>query len=160
MPEWVRRRVTAPILQLLRQGITPEKIALSIALGVTLGIAPMLGTTSLLCFLAALALRLNQPAIQLVNYLVYPLQLALLVPFLKLGERVFGAQASGLSLSQITGMVRAHPWNAINTLWIATVHALVVWLILSAVMAGILYSVLAVVLRQAGARMRPAAGDA
>ncbi len=78
---WLRRKIVNPILDLLRQGITPEKIALSIALGLTLGVAPVLGSTSILCLLAAFVLGLNLPAIQLVNYLVYPLQLALLAPF-------------------------------------------------------------------------------
>ena len=63
-------------------GITPEKIALSVALGITLGVTPVLGSTSILCFLAAVVFRLNAPAIQLVNYFVYPLQFALLIPFI------------------------------------------------------------------------------
>ena len=50
---FLRRRIVIPILDLLRQGITPEKIALSIALGITLGVTPVLGSTSILCFLAA-----------------------------------------------------------------------------------------------------------
>lgn len=67
-----RRRIVNPLVDLLRQGITSEKIALSIALGITLGITPVIGSTSILCFLAAILLGLNAPAIQLVNYLVYP----------------------------------------------------------------------------------------
>ncbi|HUB58966.1 MAG TPA: DUF2062 domain-containing protein, partial [Candidatus Micrarchaeia archaeon] len=53
------RRMARPILQLLRQGVTPEKLALSIALGAALGVFPVLGTTTALCALAALLLRLN-----------------------------------------------------------------------------------------------------
>ena len=72
------RRLILPILNLLRQGITPEKIALSIAFGIALGVFPVIGATTLLCAAAAIVLRLNLPAIQLVNYFVYPLQIALL----------------------------------------------------------------------------------
>lgn len=61
------RRLIRPILDLLRQGVTPEKIALSLALGVALGVFPVLGSTTALCALAALVLRLNLPAIQIVN---------------------------------------------------------------------------------------------
>ena len=49
-----RRRVARPILELLRQGVTPEKMAMSLALGVALGVFPVLGTTTALCALAAL----------------------------------------------------------------------------------------------------------
>ena len=54
-----------PVIQLLRQGVSPEKIALTIALGIILGVTPVLGSTLLLCTLAAIVLRLNLPAIQL-----------------------------------------------------------------------------------------------
>jgi hypothetical protein len=39
---------------------------------------------------AAVVLRLNFPALQLVNYLVYPLQILLLWPFARLGKWLFG----------------------------------------------------------------------
>ena len=80
-----KNRLIAPFIELLRQGMSPEKIALTIALGIMLGVTPVLGSTTLLCTLAALALRLNLPAIQLVNAVVYPLQIILLIPFFKLG---------------------------------------------------------------------------
>lgn len=74
MNDWVwYRRVLDPILALLRQGVTPEKIAISIVLGVILGVFPVLGATTLLCAGAAILFRLNLPAIQLVNYVMYPL---------------------------------------------------------------------------------------
>ena len=62
------RRVVAPIVALLTQGITPEKIALSLAFGIVLGIFPVLGSTTVLCAAAALVFGLNLPAIQLVNW--------------------------------------------------------------------------------------------
>ncbi len=38
-----RRRIARPIVELLRQGVTPEKMALSLALGVALGVFPAVG---------------------------------------------------------------------------------------------------------------------
>jgi len=77
---------------LLGEGMSSDKISLSIALGVALGIFPVLGSTTLLCAIAALVLRLNLPAIQVVNYLVYPLQLILLAPFYGAGSWLFSDQ--------------------------------------------------------------------
>src|SRR5450755_1242231 len=116
------RRIVQPILDLLRQGITPEKIALSVALALVLGVFPALGWTTLLCLIVALRLRLNVPAMQLVNYLAYPLQLMLLVPFIRAGEWLFRAPKLGLSLPQIMAMVKADVWHAITALWAATMH--------------------------------------
>ena len=67
MKAFLQKRLIAPILQLLTQGITPEKIALSLAFGIMLGVFPVLGTTTLLRFAAALIFRLNLAAVQLVN---------------------------------------------------------------------------------------------
>src|SRR5581483_10872024 len=85
-----QRRVVMPIVNQLKQGITPEKIALTLALGLMLSVFPIIGATTLLCGLAAILLRLNQPIIQLINYFAYPLQIALLIPFYRAGERLLG----------------------------------------------------------------------
>jgi uncharacterized protein (DUF2062 family) len=147
-------KLLIPILDLLRQGITPEKIALSIALGITLGVTPVLGSTSLLCCLAAVVFRLNAPAIQLVNYFVYPLQLALLIPFIRMGEWIFAARPAGISLAQIANLIRSDAWNAIAVLCTATVHALVAWLAFGSLASLVIYLLLAPVLRRLGAALR------
>ena len=143
-----RRRIGQPIVELLRQGVTPEKMALSLALGAALGVFPVLGTTTALCALAAFVWRLNLPAIQIVNYFVYPLQIALLIPFFRLGERLFGAPHLPLSVAQILGAVHASLWSATRFLWTTTWHAIVVWCLVAPVFVGLAYAVLLPVLRR------------
>jgi uncharacterized protein (DUF2062 family) len=148
MQEFLHRRLVRPIADLLTQGITPEKIALSIAFGLVLGAFPALGWSTLLCLLLALCLKLNVPAMQLVNYLAYPLQLVLLVPFLRAGEFLFRAPRQAISLPQILAMVRADVWHAITLLWVATMHAIVVWALVAPVAVWVIYKVLAPVMRR------------
>jgi hypothetical protein len=142
------RRVVAPIVTLLTQGITPEKIALSLAFGIVLGIFPVLGSTTILCAVAALIFQLNLPAIQLVNYLIYPLQLFMLVPFIRMGEKLFRVAPLPLSLTQILAMVRADLPHAISRLWLAEVHAILAWLLSGPPAIFLLYIVLSRALRQ------------
>src|SRR5258708_970640 len=40
---FLQRRVIKPLVKLLRQGVTPEKLALSLALSVTLAVIPAFG---------------------------------------------------------------------------------------------------------------------
>lgn len=134
-----RRRFVNPVLGLLRQGVTPEKIALSIGLGVALGVFPALGSTTLLCAAAAVLLRLNLPAIQLVNYLMYPAQIALLLPFFRLGEKLFGAPHLSLSLPAIQALLKHNPWGAIGLLWTTTWHAIVVWMAIAPLAVMLIY---------------------
>ena len=101
--------LAARLLHLLRQGLTPEKLALSLALGAGLSCFPIFGTTTLLCTAVALGFRLNLPAIQVGNYLALPLQLALFVPFLRLGERIFRAPRLPLSPQQLLALAKTAP---------------------------------------------------
>lgn len=144
----LERRIVRPLLDLLRQGTTPEKIALSIAVGLVLGVFPSLGWTTLLCFLAAVVFRLNLPAVQMVNYFAYPLQLALLIPFIRGGEFLFHSARLPLSLTQILAMIKADVWHAIKVLWIATVHAVAVWALVAPVAIYVLFRILSPLLRR------------
>jgi uncharacterized protein (DUF2062 family) len=151
---FIQRKLVRPIIDLLKQGVTPEKMALSMALGVTLGIFPALGWTTALCAIAALALRLNLPAIQIVNYFMYPAQIALLIPFFRLGEWVFRAPRLAISVPQIYAMIHASVWNAIRLLWTTTWHAIVVWCVVAPIVTGIVYIILTPVLRRVLRRLQ------
>ena len=157
---FLHRRLIRPVIELLRQGVTPEKIALSIVFGITLGVFPVLGSTTALCAIAALAFRLNLPAIQIVNYFVYPLQIALLIPFFRLGEKLFGAHHLPLSVPQIYAMIHASVSGAIRALWTTTWHAIVVWCLLAPVAGVVLYLILAPALRRVARRKLVSAPEA
>jgi uncharacterized protein (DUF2062 family) len=73
------------IARWLRQGMSPRRLALTLALGLAVGCIPVVGIPTLVCAALALTLRLNLPAIQAANYVAMPLQLILIVPFIKLG---------------------------------------------------------------------------
>jgi uncharacterized protein (DUF2062 family) len=127
------------LLALLKTGMTPESLALCIGLGVALGLVPALGTTTLLCAIMAFLFRLNLPAIQLVNYCVYPLQLALLIPFIRAGEWLFGAESLNLSLESIQLMMKSDLWATVISLWSTTMRAVMAWLLIAPVIVVLVY---------------------
>jgi uncharacterized protein (DUF2062 family) len=155
-PSFWQRRVVAPILAQLRQGITPEQIALTIALGGVLGIFPILGATTFLCAVIGVWLRLNQPIIQLVNYLVYPAQLLLLLPFYRAGETLFQQPHVPLfSLTELMQRFDADPWQFVIDYGMVGVYGVVVWsLIAPALIAMTYYTLRPVLQRMAGALRR------
>lgn len=136
------RALVTPLLNFLKQGLSPQKLALSIALGLALGTFPMLGATTLLCTAAALMLRLNMPAIQLVNYFAYPLQLALFIPFIRLGEFLFNQQPIPLDLVQIFSMLQTDMLGAISSLWWTNMRAIVAWFLTVPIISAALYYIL------------------
>jgi hypothetical protein len=98
---------------------------------------------------------LNLPAIQVVNYFVYPLQIALLIPFFRLGDRRFRAPHLPLSVPQIYAMIHANMGNAIRLMWTTTWHAIVVWCLVAPVCAAAIYAGLTLVLRRMVTRKIP-----
>jgi uncharacterized protein (DUF2062 family) len=137
--DFARRRIAAPLRALIRQGATPEKLALSLALGITIGLVPVLGVSTALCAAAALALRLNMPAIQLVNYLLAPVQLLLVIPFLRLGEWLAQAPRFPITLDAGLALLSQGAIHAVSTLAGAIVHATLGWLAVAPFAACALY---------------------
>lgn len=160
MPEnFLQSRVIKPLVKLLVAGVTPEKLALSLALSAALAVIPAFGWSVWLCGLAGLALGLNLPAMQAVNYFLYPAQVALLLPFFRLGEKLFRAPHLPLSVSQIISMAHANFWGAIKLLWNTTWHAVVVWALLAPFAVGLIYVGLLPIFRRVVKR-QPAAPKA
>jgi uncharacterized protein (DUF2062 family) len=125
------QRTVEPVASLIKQGISPEKISLAMAWGIVLGVFPVLGSTTILCGVAAMIFRLNLPAIQLVNYMVYPLQLVLLIPFFHLGDLLFQVEPLPLSAEELINLIRSDLWGTIRFFWNTTAHAIIAWLLVS-----------------------------
>lgn len=124
-----QRRVRDPIVAQLTQGITPEKIALTIAVGSALGLFPILGTTTLLCFVVGLVLRLNQPIIQLINQALWPVHIPAIFWCVRLGEKIFGEKPVNLRL--MGRLLHQHPEQFFQQFGAAAFHAIVAWAILA-----------------------------
>lgn len=140
--------MVAPLLQLLRQGVTPEKLALSVALGAIVAVVPVLGISTVTCALLALRLRLNMAAIQIVNYLLTPAQLLLIIPFLRFGEMLTGARRFPVTLESGLALLSRGVVSAVRVLWDAIVHAAFGWLTLAPFAAALLYFVFLHVFRR------------
>jgi uncharacterized protein (DUF2062 family) len=136
------RKILKPITARLKQGLSHEKIALSIAMGVTIGIFPVLGATTGLCTIAAFVLRLNLPVIQLINFMVYPLQLLLFIPFLETGGWLFGDHRFLNVGKEIVSQFQNDILGSLAGLWDLTLYAIVIWLIISPLLVFVLYRVL------------------
>jgi uncharacterized protein (DUF2062 family) len=98
------------------------------------------GTTTILCAAATLLFGLNLPAAQLVNYFLYPLQIVLIVPFMRAGEVILHAQRTRLSLDQMIAIFRQNHPQALHVLWRLTVHGIVAWLVFAPVLFAVVYA--------------------
>src|SRR5688572_9720678 len=154
MREVLQRRLADPLMTLLRQGVTPRELALCLALGTAIGLIPILGVSTALCALVALLLRLNMPAIQLVNYLLTPLQVVLIIPLLRFGEHLVGAPRFPITLESGLALLSQGVIDAIRILASAIAHATLGWLVVAPLLAFVLFRVLEPVLRHLRQELR------
>jgi len=136
------------VLQLLRTGATPERLAWSIAVGAAIGMNPLLGSTTVAALAVASVFRLNLVASQLGNHVVYPLELLLFPVFIKLGILLFHTPHFPLGKDAVVKAVSLHPWETTKLLWTWEWHALVVWAVFAAVLTPLLQRLLRPVLQK------------
>jgi uncharacterized protein (DUF2062 family) len=137
----VFQKMSNRVLEFLKQGVSPTKLALALAIGVTLGILPLLGVTTLICTLLAFRLKLNMAFIQLVNYIVYPIQLLLYIPFFKIGAGLFSNETFDYSLGDITTMLAADAIGTITKFFFINLYGVLLWLCIAPVLFAISYFV-------------------
>lgn len=132
---WWRRWVLAPVLAQLTGGVSPERIGWTIALGIVLGVFPIMGTTTLVCLAAGWLLKLNQPVLHVFKTLVYPLHLALILVFIRLGERIYGVPLISFSIPQLLERFKYDPLRFAGEFGSAAWHGVSAWLLIAPVAA-------------------------
>jgi uncharacterized protein (DUF2062 family) len=130
------------VKKLLSYGTSPSKIAITITLGMMFGTIPIWGVSTIILAAIALLLRLNMVIIQLANYLVYPIQLLLYLPFLKLGGILSSKQAHTLSYGSIMQFAKTGWTTALAELGTLHLWGLIIWLIFWLPLSVLSYSLL------------------
>jgi len=141
----------------LSQGVSPRRLALTLALGLAIGCLPVIGISALVCAALALALRLNLPAIQAANYAAMPLQLLLIIPFVRLGGWLFSS--GRVQAASSSALLHASPLALVREFGSLAGHALVAWLILAIPAVILLTGAFTLLLRRVPALATAEAGD-
>ena len=150
-----RRRVGGPVLALLAQGTTPDRLALTLAFGTAAALLPFLGFTSLFVLGVGLVFRLNQPLLQMVNWLLGPLQIALILVYVRMGEKIWGAEPMPISVGLIVRQFKADPGAFMKRFGWTGVHAATAWaLSVPPIVAAVYFLVRPLLRRLAAAKPR------
>lgn len=146
--DFIRQKIRDPAVLSLKQGISPHKLAFSVTFGIFIGIIPILGITTVLCAFVAYLLRLNMVAIQLANWLVYPLQFLFYIPFLKTGKWIFENPEIPISVTSLVQMIRDDWLLSLEKFGLAHLAGAGAWLIISIPLGIGLYFVLVPVFKK------------
>ena len=151
-----RRWVMKPVIAQLTQGTSPGKVAKAIAFGVTIGLFPLLGTTTLLSLAVGIPMKLNQPVLQVFRELTYPLQLATVLLFMRAGETLFGAEHVPLSIPMLMERFFASPGQFMADFGMIGLYAVVVWALIAPVLLGLIYFISKPLVDRLSRRLTPA----
>lgn len=157
-PRWSRRLVD-PLRRQLTQGVSPDRLAFTLGIGTACSLFPFLGFTSLLNLAVGITLRLNQPVLQGLNQLLGPLQILLILVYVRAGEWVWRAQEDGFTVGEMIRSFRdASLGEFLQRFGWAGVHALTAWALTAPFLALGLAGVLRPVFRRMAAAGRPHPG--
>jgi uncharacterized protein (DUF2062 family) len=137
--------MSLPVEELINGGQPVAKTAWTVALGFSIGMFPLMGVTTIACLLIASVLRLRQAAIQFGNYAALPLQIILLIPFLRLGERITGEAHFVLDPGALLKTFPTVPESTMRAVLMAQWHMIEGWAViapLAFVFAGLIVQAL------------------
>ncbi|XP_058192319.1 uncharacterized protein LOC131309739 [Rhododendron vialii] len=141
MGPWFHRKIVDPLLQILRRGAEPKQLSFSAALGISLGVFPICGVTVFLCAMAIAVLgsRCHAPTVMLANFIATPIELSLVVPFLRLGEVISGGPHFPLTSDALKKVLTG---QASREILYSILNALLGWLVAAPFILGVLHLLL------------------
>lgn len=137
--------VKAVFYDALRQGLTPRKLATTCSLGIVVGLFPLFGTTTMICLGLAIVFRLNIALIQVVNYLVAPLQLLFIIPFIQMGTTLFNLKPFPYDSDQLLSLFQNDFFVLLKEAGLALMVGAGVWATLAIPLFLLLYFIFYVV---------------
>ncbi|KAE9593951.1 hypothetical protein Lalb_Chr18g0048451 [Lupinus albus] len=141
MSDWFQNKITDPLISIIRRGAEPKQLAFSAALGITMGVFPICGVTVFLCVMAIALLGsfCHAPTVMLANFIATPIELSLVVPFLRFGEAITGGSHFPLTSDALKKVLTG---QASHEVLLSVAHALLGWLAASPFILGALYILL------------------
>jgi len=126
-----KNKVLIPFRLLPKEGLTPEKLAFSITIGIFSGLFPVIGATTILSLLLTMLFRQNLIVVQSVQWIVALLQLLLIIPFMQLGAIILNDQTIHISMNQINLAFQPGFFSGMKTIGILYLYAILTWTILT-----------------------------
>ncbi|CAM2873550.1 DUF2062 domain-containing protein [Rariglobus hedericola] len=137
-----KRRFGDPVMALLTQGVTPDKVASTVAVGTAASLFPFLGFTTTLNIIIGFWFRMNQPLLQAVNYLLAPLHIVMILVYVRVGEWIWRSSEDPFSIGDLISSFRHDTFREfLHRFGWAGVHAFTAWVIsVPFIIAGLYFS--------------------
>jgi len=128
--ESFKTRILIPFRLVPKEGLTPEKLAFSVTIGIIAGVFPVVGATTLVSLLLTMLFRQNLLVVQSVQWLLALVQVLLVIPFMQFGAYLLSQNAVHISMAQINHAFQPGMLSGIKTVGVFHLYGIFSWLIL------------------------------
>jgi uncharacterized protein (DUF2062 family) len=86
---------------LFKQGLSPKELIQSIIVSGLLSVIPILGVSTFVLTTLSIKKKLNLPIMIAISYLMWPVQVLLIIPFIRVGEFIFSVPSTPHTVEEI-----------------------------------------------------------
>ena len=126
----IKDKILIPFRLVPKEGLSSEKLAFSITIGIVCGIFPVIGTTTILSLLLTLLFRQNLLVVQSVQWIIALIQILLIIPFMRFGAYLLNQEILPINIEQIRLAFQPGMLAGIKTIGIFHLYAIFTWTIL------------------------------
>lgn len=134
-----QNKILIPFRLVPKEGLTSEKLAFSITIGILSGLFPVFGATTLLSLFLTMLFRQNLLVVQSVQWLMALFQLMLIIPFMNFGAFLLNQPDLNINIEQIKLAFQPGMFSGIKTIGIFHLYAVFTWTMLAIPVGSILY---------------------
>lgn len=128
--ESIRNKFLIPFRLVPAEGLSPEKLAFSVTIGIICGIFPVLGTTTILSLLLTGLFRQNLLVVQSVQWTMALFQIILIIPFMQFGSFLLDQQQLQINIEQVKLAFHPGMIAGIKTIGIFHLYGILTWSLL------------------------------
>lgn len=143
----VKHKILIPFRIIPREGLSSEKLALSFTIGIIGGSFPVIGFTSLISLLLLMVLKQNFTIVQAMNWIAAPIQLVMIIPFMRLGAIVLFKDNLSITLRHIIKAFNPGIWEGLKTVGLFHLYGVIGWLICALPAGLFIYFIFFVIFR-------------
>lgn len=127
----IKEKILIPFRLVPANGLTPEKIAFSITIGILSGIFPVIGLTTILSLLLTLLFKQNLFVVQSVQWIMALFQVLLIIPFIRSGAFLLNHQILHIDIEQIKLAFEPGILEGLKTIGVLHLYGILSWSIVA-----------------------------
>jgi uncharacterized protein (DUF2062 family) len=135
----IKNKILIPFRILPKQGLSSENLALSFTIGIIGGSFPVIGLTSAVSLLMLIVMKQNFTIVQAMSWISAPIQLVMIIPFMRLGAIVLFKNNLSITLGHIVNAFKPGIWEGLKALGMFHLYGILGWTIVALPAGTILY---------------------